>query len=253
MIIRTTLIAILFLFEKSVFAWGPTAHKIIVQIAKSQLDKSVSDMVGYYLKGASWDAAACELDEEKHIKSNDKKKNWHYAWLEKDKTYVAAKDPNAINQIEFNIRVLQNRSLFGNDMVCDAIKNLLHLVGDVSNPLHCGYPNDKGGMDIAVKFKDKATTLHEVWDNLLIEELKVDIWECTKIVLKMTDKEKAELKKLDFTAWANDSRSLLPSVYDFKDQTISQTYIDQRAMLVKTQLAKAGIRLAAVLNNFFKE
>jgi hypothetical protein len=246
-------VAILLMSADQCFAWGNRGHKIIVQVAKSQLSKGVIEMVDYYLQGMSWEDAACELDEEKQNKTNDGKKFWHYVYFEKDKTTVATKEPTLINQLGFNIRILQNRSLFDNGMVGEAIKNLFHLVGDISSPVHCGYISDKGGINTAVKFKDKATNLHEVWDALLIEESKIGIWECSMVVLKFSDKEKAQFSKIDFTEWANDSRTLLLSVYDFKDATIDQAYIERNSQLVKTQLAKAGIRLAAVLNSFFKE
>jgi hypothetical protein len=52
----------------------------------------------------------------------------------------------------------------------DALKFLIHFIGDVHQPLHVGFAGDRGGNAISVTFLGKSTTLHAVWDTLLIDQ-----------------------------------------------------------------------------------
>ena len=82
----------------------------------------------------------------------------------------------------------------------------------------------------------------------------MDIWHCAKVLIgmKLSDKRKTEMEKTDITAWMNESRVLLPAVYNTSGNKIDQKYIDANAPLVEAQIIKAGLRLAAILNKYFK-
>ena len=47
-----------------------------------------------------------------------------------------------------------------------ALKSLIHLVGDIHQPLHVGNGTDKGGNDIKLKYFWKSSNLHRVWRSL---------------------------------------------------------------------------------------
>lgn len=51
----------------------------------------------------------------------------------------------------------------------EALKYLVHFVGDIHQPLHAGYQDDKGGNTYQVQFHGKGSNLHKVWDSQLIE------------------------------------------------------------------------------------
>ena len=61
----------------------------------------------------------------------------------------------------------------------------------------------------------------------------------------------AALKKTDIKGWIHEPRALLGQVYDFKDGTIDQAYVDKNKKTVETQLLIAGIRLSAILEQVF--
>ena len=46
---------------------------------------------------------------------------------------------------------------------------LFHLIGDLHQPLHVGFGEDKGGNTFEVQFNDKGSNLHKVWDSEIIE------------------------------------------------------------------------------------
>ncbi len=247
----TTFILCFFFFNLQVSAWSSQGHKLIVKIAKSQLNKNVIEWVDYYLKGMSWELAATWMDMVKNDSRHVGMKSWHYVYIEKDKTYVKTKEPNAINQLEFTITLLKNRNLLEMEKVSELIRVLFHLVGDVHQPLNCGYPTDKGGNDVAVKFLDKPSSLNKVWEQDLLEEKKVDMWACSRVLLGLSSKERHQIQRIEIVNWVQESRQLLPHVYNFKNGKIEQDYVNANNPIVCKQLVKAGLRLATILNKIF--
>jgi hypothetical protein len=70
--------------------------------------------------------------------------------------------------------------------------------------------------------------------------------------MKLSDKKRTEIEKTDVIKWMNESRALLTEVYKINGGKIDQKYIDANAPVVEAQLIKAGLRLAAILNQYFK-
>jgi hypothetical protein len=248
----TAIVLVLVFISVDTFAWDRKAHKIIAQIAKSRVDKNTAELVDHYLQGMSWEDAACWLDSIRGNPKNDYMKPWHYINFEKDKTYVKTREVNIINQLELCFNMLQKKSFLTTELINQQLKNLFHLVGDLHQPLHCAYASDQGGNLQMVKFLNKPSNLHKVWDSQIIDEKGIDIWSCSKVLMGLQQKEITEIQKIDPVAWMNESRSLLPKVYDFKNGNIDQLYLDQNATVINIQLTKAGLRLATVINKYFK-
>ncbi len=251
---RILLVLILCCFCPSakMFAWNSQGHKLIVKIAKSQLDKEVIEWVDYYLRGMSWEIASSWMDMVKNDPRYSSMKAWHYVYVDKDKTYVKTKEPNIVNQLEFCIILLKNRNLLEMEKVGELLRVLFHLMGDIHQPLNCGYLADKGGSDTLVKFLEKQSTLYKVWDSDILEEQKTDLWACSKILLNLGKRERAEMEKIDVQAWMKDSRLLLPAAYNVKNGKVEKDYIETNSPLICRQLVKGGLRLASILNLLFK-
>ena len=233
-------------------AWNGKAHRLIAQIAKSKVDKGAAELVDYYLQGMSWEDAACWLDSMRSNPKNDFMKTWHYVYVDKDKTYVKGREPNVIGQLEYCMNMLQRRSLLNNQIVNQQIKYLFHLVGDLHQPLHCGYGTDQGGSTVQVKFLNKPGNLRQVWDSQIIDEKGIDMWSCSKTLMGLSAQDITAMQKTDPMAWWKETRSLLPGVYDFKNGNIDQAYIDRNAVVINLQLTRAGLRLASLINQYFK-
>ena len=61
-----------------------------------------------------------------------------------------------------------------------------------------------------------------------------------------------EERRADIVGWMNESRSLLPNVYDYKGDSIDVAYADKNAPIIKLRLALAGLRLSELLNELFR-
>lgn len=234
------------------FSWGAEGHKIVATIAKKCLTKQVLDSVNYYLNGMSFKEASVWMDEVRKDATYDYLKPWHYINIDKDKTYVAKEEPNVVNQLELAIATLK---LKGNERTKDkisfALKIIFHLVGDLHQPLHDGYGEDKGGNTITVAFNGGESNLHKVWDTGIIENQGITTKKCLKYINTLSEKEKSDVQTINVQKWMEESRSLLPNVYAFENNKITKDYEKTVAPLIKQQLSKASIRLASILYNNF--
>jgi len=230
------------------FSWGAAGHKIVATIAKKCLTKQITDSVNYYLEGMSFKDASVWMDVVRKDTKYDYLKPWHYINIEKDKTYVATEEPNIVNQLEIAIATLKLKGVERTkEKINFALKLIFHLVGDLHQPLHDGYAEDKGGNTITVIFNGKETNLHKVWDTDIIENQNITTKKCLKYINTLSDKEKADIQKINVANWMTESRNFLPSVYAFENNKINNDYEEKSVPIIKQQLSKAGIRLASIL------
>jgi hypothetical protein len=234
------------------FGWGAKGHRMVASIAKKCLGQPIIDSVDKYLNGMSWEDAAVWMDEIRSDSQYDYLKPWHYVNVERDKTYVKANEANVVEAIRNSMATLKSRKNGTYSGLNFELKVLFHLVGDIHQPLHCGYAEDKGGNTINVTFLGEATNLHKVWDTELINAAGITLNDCLKKANEMTAEEKKKIQTADVEVWVKESRELLKNVYDF-DKNIKQDYVDKNKPVVETQLAKAGIRLAMVLHDAFSK
>ena len=165
----------------------------------------------------------------------------------------------------------------------EAIKFLIHLMADIHNPLHVGFEKDAGGTHIGVRHRGQSTTLHEIWDNVLIDEknkeflvdgqTEVDPWLISDhLMSSVKDKASAAPYMLNLNIAEIDSyekcvatgarmateistRYTCDSAYKNElnlyienGTDISEAYIEDRMLIATELLTKAGIRLAELLN-----
>lgn len=225
----------------------------MAQIAKYYLQKPVLDSVQKYLDTLSFEKSATWMDNQRKDHSFDYLKPWHYVNIPKDKTYVKTIKPNLINQLQIAIDNLKHHKKLSAQEINFNLKVVFHLVGDLHQPLHCGYYEDKGGNEIQLKYLNKSENLHHVWDKRIIESNKIDSASCISFINSLSKKQIKSMKKTNVLAWVNESRAFLPFVYDFKDNQIDSTYILAGNEVVTMQLIRGGIRLASVLNTVFSK
>ena len=119
---------------------------------------------------------------------------------------------------------------------------------------HTVYRQNKNLCNLDLYLIQKETNLFRLWDKEIIKEKKMDIWYLAKslVGLNMSVKRKADIEKLDVMHWMQESRLLLPEIYKINGGKVDQLYVDMNAPRVELQLIKAGLRLAALLNKYFK-
>lgn len=122
---------------------------------------------------------------------------------------------------------------------------LVHLVGDVHQPLHCSDNGDRGGNMIRPTFFGEPTSLHAIWDAGIIEHAKLSATAYAESILsKYPEMPKSEGTVVD---WVNASHELAMRVYT-GERTLGDRYYGEQRELVERQILLAGVHLAALLN-----
>ena len=192
------------------------------------------------------------MDDIKSDHRNDYMKQWHYVNVDKGRSYEETKEENIINQLTRVISELHHKENMKEEDIKKDVLIIFHLVGDLHQPLHVGYGNDKGGNDVHVKYKKNPTNLHRVWDSEIIESENVSLADCMKHLRSLDKEEIAALSVINVESWMRQPRSQLNGVYDFKDDEIDEAYISKNKKIIEDDILIAGIRLAAVLKDVLK-
>jgi hypothetical protein len=232
-------------------AWGKKGHELVAQVAFHYLDDATKKNVLQYLDGMSIEQAANWMDAIKKNHANDFMKPYHYADMEQGTNTILEGD-NIITILTTTLRELDHKETLSHDEIKKRILFLFHLIGDLHQPLHIGYSSDKGGNKVQLLFRGrKKTNLHSVWDTEIIKYKKID----STAVLKSrnyTAQDLVKVKKINIIKWAKQSRAYLKKVYDFNNEEIDDNYIESNYPIIENQLLDAGIRLAAILEKYFK-
>ena len=235
------------------YSWSKEGHQIVAEVAKHYLKKQVADSVQKYLDTLSYGEAANWMDNLKGQKEYDYLKPWHYVNIPKDKTYVVSEKPNVINQLQFAIDNLKNKNKLTSAEISFNLKIVFHLLGDLHQPLHCGYAEDKGGNSLELNCLDHKDNLHHVWDKSIIENLKINTDTCLNYTKTFSKRKIKRIQKINIISWVSEARLLLPSIYNYNDQIIDQKYINQNKPIIIKQLSNAGLRLSFILNLVFSK
>jgi hypothetical protein len=247
------LILLISLSSLKVFSWSKDGHEIVAQIAKSYLTKPVLDSVQKYLDTLSFEKAATWMDDQRRNHEFDYLKPWHYVNIPADKTYVETDKPDLINQLQLAIDNLKRHKKISAAEIAFNLKVVFHLVGDLHQPLHCGYFEDKGGNEIDLQYLDKKDNLHHVWDKSLIASNQIDSAKCLAFARTISAEQLKKIQKINILDWVSESRTCLPFVYEINNKAINHEYILKSNDVVTIQLMRAGIRLASILNTAFSK
>jgi hypothetical protein len=182
-------------------------------------------------------------------------RKWHYINLEPNEAYspTIENGDNVVTQLDAAIRNLKTRRNLTPEQVKLNLKVLFHLMGDLHNPLHVGYGNDRGGNDVKVIYNDKTFSLHRIWDTEIVEtqtNAKGDVMD------RLQHTKKRKLKRLargSAQNWFLNSRAALPVVYSLSSDTITTPYLEQGYPVAQNLLFLGGVRLGITLNDIFRK
>ena len=242
----------MFFSTEHAWAWGARGHGLVAEVAFSMLDSATKERVHKYFSDLTIEQAANWMDEIRSDHKYDYMKTWHYADVEKGEPYVPAKTGDAVAEIKICLEALQHKEKLSDDEIRRNLLIIMHLVGDLHQPLHVGYGSDKGGNAVQVRYNNQGGNLHHFWDTEIIETEHISLNDCMKR-LKTFDKEELNmLSAINIDNWMKQPRSQLNNVYNFKDGTIDEAYVQKNKVVIEDEIAIAGLRLAAILKSTFK-
>ncbi len=231
-------------------AWGPQGHRVIGHLADGHLKPAVKSLIFEKFNINSLADVATWADMTR--KKRKEEKPWHYTNIEAGQwTYDADRDcPDkacVVEKIYEYSAVLGDRSASARE---EALKYLVHFVGDVHQPLHLGNQKDRGGGTLRLPFKGKMVSLHYLWDGGLIDWEGTSLLEyATRLNRRLSESEVVIWNSSTVSDWANESRSLaLKTAYKADKEGLSKSYIKKGQEVIALRLAQAGVRLANLLN-----
>lgn len=308
------------------WGWGCEGHQIVALIAEKHLNPQAAKMSRQILDESPIDAALARYckqtgldafvdsstwaDDERSVKPETGA--WHFIDIPRGvrKGEIARYCPPAtgcvVVALAEQVRVLRDPRASA-EARADALRFVIHFVGDIHQPLHATTNDDMGGNCVPVTFFDRAPmetnlqresyspNLHAVWDVGIIEhfappqdaqaptpqQIGDEIGEAGKIDSDFRARFSSwQADPTDFAAWAWESHELaetvaygrLPHAIPIEpprpvescaddnhistrmlqlDERLGDDYETATAPVVRQQLAKAGARLAALLNSIW--
>jgi hypothetical protein len=236
-------------------AWGREGHQVVANIAAARLSPAAREAVDRLLHGATLASVATWADV--YGTTHPETTRWHYVDLPLSGAHY---DPERdcqltlhgdciIAAIDRSVSILRNASRSDADRT-DALKFVIHLVGDLHQPLHSSNNNDQGGVDTWVTFFGEGTSLHSLWNGGLIEAAD----ETTASLTRECEQLKTAVQPGGSpVAWAEEARDVAATaVYAMPtDRVLSRDYFEASLTVLRLQLLRGGVRLAALLNEIF--
>jgi hypothetical protein len=262
-------VVLILLLAPVLVGWGREGHEIVASLAQTRLSENAKNGIRSLLGDASLASVANWADEIRP--DRDETYNWHFVdipnhasgfsderdcFLPNGRHKDSAVDHHncVVDRIELFEKVLSDSNAPRDDRI-EALKFIVHFVGDVHQPMHA-IGEAAGGNRIAVtqfgsaECGRHACNLHGAWDNGLIEHTGMG-----------RDEYVAHLEKLiaddhltaggSPEAWANESHGDAQSAWVADGARIDEVYYQKEIKVVDRRLALAGLRLAAVLNQAF--
>lgn len=259
-------LALLVLSPLPALAWGPQGHRLVAELAWAEMSPAARAEAGRLLAGEPDPSLPGIANWADELRANDpdlgkRSAKWHYVNLaEDDCRYDAARDcPGgdcAVAAIAAQTAILADRRKPQAERL-QALKFVVHLVGDVHQPLHAGFARDKGGNDFQLAIPGQperpggyGANLHALWDSTMLSMSKLG-----------DDKYLARLEKIQVPAasalalpppaadWAEASCRLVlqPGFYP-PTHKLAPDYVATWRPLAETQLRLGGEHLARVLD-----
>lgn len=262
-------------------AWGGEGHQIIALIAETRLTPDahvgIRELLGpdVYISDAE---VASWADEIRRERGRPSTATWHYVNIPIDaERYDAKRDsPKTTDIIEATasqIAAISDKSL-PTEKRAEALKFVIHLIGDLHQPLHCGDRNDKGGNGTPVyllEVKGKPKNLHSTWDTALPKLIKAGervMPYADRLGAEITKEQERQWASGSLIAWANETHDVSREVA-YRDvptvkvegemlaaesasvPVLDQAYVDRAKPVIEEQFKRGSVRLAAVINRAF--
>jgi hypothetical protein len=250
-------------------AWGDVGHKIICEIAIRLAEPPTQDQIRKLMTlDAEYRTFADSCIFADHPRQRAEE---HFINFPRDsKGLTLDKCPEAnvcvLTAIISDFKLLSSRTETDANRLL-ALKFLGHWVGDIHQPLHVSFLDDRGGNNISVSGQCSGN-LHATWDTcLVLYAVGPDVSEAVADLLQTVAPDlKAKWIASEPRDWANESFAISETaktgycvMHDLscnpsgRDVKIGIEYLDANAPVVREQLLKAGVRLAHLLDIAFAQ
>lgn len=240
-------------------AWGKQGHSISAAIAELRLSPAARQQVDRLLAGEPNPTLAGVSNWADMVRANDPELGrvsapWHFVNLgENDCVYDPAingnNGQNIVEALRTQTAILADRARTDAERG-QALKFVVHFAGDIHQPMHAGYANDRGGNETKVRYLGRDTNLHSVWDSRLLETRNATDAAYVQRLLALPAPDLTPPNpQADPVDWAQQDCRIAtrPGVYP-AEPTIGEEYTREFLPVAEAQLRLAGERLGQLLN-----
>jgi hypothetical protein len=239
----------------SSFGWGQTGHRVVGQIAAWHLNKKAQRALEHLLGPESLPMVANWMDEVKSDPDYRFMDPWHYLTVKSGGQYdpsLQEAGGDAFSQTKKIISALRDGNLDPTSKI-EYVKILVHLVGDLHQPLHVGTGEDRGGNEVKVSYFNQSTNLHSVWDTRIIDGKQLSYTELAEHLNRRASTALIRSYQSDpLEKWLQEAVELRPVIYELpEDKRLFYEYGYRCFPVIEERLLAGGIRLAGILNELF--
>lgn len=237
-------------------AWGPTGHRTVAKIAENHLTAAARFAVANLLAPDTLVEASTWADEIRSDEAWAHASRWHYVNIADGVVLapmmILAREGGPLDIIEAIVHfesVLGNAETPAPDREI-ALRWLVHLIGDLHQPLHVGRAEDRGGNALEAVWHGRSTNMHRIWDSDMIDGTRLSYSELAASIDSASEAEIDDWQGTRVLGWMNESRALRDraSTRPEPSRGGSYQYSYDNLGLVRQRLLQAGVRLAGRLN-----
>ena len=243
------------------FGFAANGHHLVALVSMHNLTTTTQLAIEDLLGSASLAEVSTWADAERE--HNRSTSTWHYIDYNIATGNVEREHANQatiLDAISSNSAALQFSK--SRETRQRALKFIVHFVGDLHQPLHCADNNDAGGNKTLVIFQGEQTRLHRLWDGPVVDHMLAERYPGKKleeVALSFYEKYKKRQNNIISgtpESWARESFAIARDhVYRLQappvaghPHPIDESYLKKSTEIIEGQLAKAGLRLAHLLN-----
>jgi hypothetical protein len=241
-------------------AWGVTGHRVVGEIAYSHLTAKAKKNLQKILGNESVAMASNWADFIKSDSTYDYLYNWHFININDKLNYEQFTQRlrndtavDAYTKLTMIIDTLKNKALPGDSKLL-YLRLLIHIVGDLHQPMHVARLSDLGGNRVRVQWFNQPSNLHRVWDEQLVDFQQLSYTEFAAAINFSTKEQRKAWQQQPVSDWIFDTYQATQKVYDYikeENPKLSYKYNFDHVDMLKSQLLKGGVRLAGILNQLF--
>ncbi len=244
------------LLALSSFGWSQKGHDTVAFIAENHFTPATADSVAAILEGKSPVYWANWLDNASHTPDYAYTSTWHYKNIDEGVDYdkaPALPEGDAVRAIREQIAILSD-SVSTMSQKQLAMKILIHVVGDLHQPMHLGRSTDKGANHVKVDFFGRKTNLHSVWDGQIMNSGHAWTYtEWQQQLDRLSREQEAAESAGNVDDWARQTWQITKDVYKANPEGCKLSYneVARWTPVIEQQVLRGGLRLARILNAIY--
>lgn len=243
----------------TLISWGVVGHKAVAKIAQNHLTPKTKEAIKSLIGHQSLDDISTWADEIRNDPQYKYTGEYHYADVESGLDFVqfanAVKTMPQSNAYKMILRCeldLENPDKPRSAKV-NALKFLVHIIGDVHQPMHVSHAADKGGNNISVSLNGYSGNLHGLWDSGIIENEGLSFEKMAIVYDTATPEQIQKWQNDSPMIWLWESYQVSEILYKeaAENSNFENDYYETHLPVLRSRIEKGGIRLAGVLNKIF--